>query len=167
MATVRATLLPGAHSPMGSGFPQPIRQLGTNFPVPVLAFDATTTETAHFQWTAFSYGTGNVTCEIIWYSAAATSGVVRWEAAIAAITPESDSQDSETKAFATAATVDDTHLGTTAKRLHTATVTITAVDSLAAGDEVFLKVSRLGGHANDTIAGDVLVEKVRLSYSDT
>lgn len=167
MATVRHELLPEEAQFASSSFPAFDRIAGTNFPVTRLLFDASATETAYYKLAAVNYATGNITCDLIWYATNATTGVVRWEVAMAAITPESDSQDVETKAFATALTVDDTHLGTTSKRLHRAQVAISNLDSVAAGDEVWLKVSRLGGHANDTMANDVALVSIQLSYSDT
>jgi hypothetical protein len=167
MATVRQVLAPEAASYLASAFPQFVKNNGTNFPVTGLAFDAAATETAYWRWTALGYGSGNITCDIEWYADTASSGVVRWEAAIAAITPDTDTQDVETKAFATALTVDDTHLGTTGQRVHQATITISNLDSIAAQDEVWLKFSRLGAHANDTMTGDAILVSLRLSYSDT
>ncbi|GII63536.1 hypothetical protein Skr01_36210 [Sphaerisporangium krabiense] len=167
MATVRLNFDPELAQFAASSFPAFDRVQGTNFPVTRLLFDPGATETAYFKFEAVNYGSGNLTCDIIWYAVNATTGVVRWEVALAAITQESDSQDVETKAFATALTVDDTHLGTTSKRLHKATITISNLDSIAAGDECWLRVSRLGGHANDTLVNDVAVTEVRLSYSDT
>lgn len=167
MATVRQRFAPEEAQYLASGFPQFLKNNGSNGPVSWLAYDAAGTETAFWQLEALAYGSGNLTLDLIWAAASATSGVVRWEAAIAAITPETDSQDPETKAFATAHALDDTHLGTTAKRLHKATITISNLDSLANLDVVFLKVARLGGHANDTLAGDAWLHKAWLSYSDS
>jgi hypothetical protein len=167
MATVPRELHPDEAKFGSAAFPQMLKNNGTNGPVSWLAFDAASTETAYWEWTAFSYGSGSLTLDIVWGAATATSGVVRWEAAIAAITPESDSTDPEAKAYATASTVDDTHLGTTAKRLMRATITISNLDSLAANDEGWLRVARLGGHANDTLAGDAWLHRAVLSYSDT
>lgn len=167
MATVPRGLHPDEAKFGSAAFPQFIKNNGTNGPVSWLAYDAASTETAYWEFTALSYGSGNLTLDIIWGAATATSGVVRWEAAIAAITPETDSQDPETKAYATALTVDDTHLGTTAHRLMRATITISNLDSLAANDEVWVKISRLGGHANDTLTGDAWLHRAILSYSDT
>ncbi|MGW4641798.1 hypothetical protein ACWEN6_24990 [Sphaerisporangium sp. NPDC004334] len=169
MATVRQDLLPEEAQFAASAFPAFDRIQGTNFPVTRLLYDASADEKAYFKLEALGYGSGNWTVDIIWYAVNATTGTVRWEVALAAITPESDSQDVETKAFATAVAVDDAHLGTTSKRLHKATVTIssTSLDSVAAADEVWLRVSRLGSHANDNLANDAALSSVRLSYSDT
>jgi hypothetical protein len=167
MATVPRELHPDEAKFGSAAFPQFIKNNGTNGPVSWLAYDAAATESAYWEFTALSYGSGNLALDIIWGAATATSGVVRWEAAIAAITPETDSQDPETKAYATALTVDDTHLGTTAKRLMRATITISNLDSLAANDEVWLRIARIGGNAADTLAGDAWLHRAILSYSDT
>lgn len=153
----------------GSGaFPQFVKNNGTNGPVTWLAYDAATTETAYWELTAFGYGSGDLTLDVVWGAATAITGVVRWEAALACITPEADSQDPETKAYATAVALDDTHLGTSAKRLMRATITLTgaSLDGIASADEVWLRIARLGGHANDTLAGDAWLKKAVLSYSD-
>lgn len=142
---------------------------GTNFPVPRLLYDATADEARMWKTTAVNYGSGPWTVDVIWYALTAITGVVRWEIAVAAVTPESDSQDVETKAYATAVTLDDTHLGTTAKREHKATFTIsgTNLDGVAADDDVRIRLRRIGSNVADTLAGDAAVTEVRLSYSDS
>lgn len=140
---------------------------GSNFPVPVLKFDTTTAEAIYFYFQAVSYGSGNITIDIDWYADTATSGDVVWDAQIAAITPNTDTQDIETDTLATANTVTDSHLGTTGQRLHRATVTISNLDSIAADDWVVLKITRDTGDAADTMAGDAMLAGVTASYSDT
>jgi hypothetical protein len=143
---------------------------GTNFPVHSLAFDGgSVDETVFFQLGMLpNYGAGNLTLAIHWYADTATSGNVVWGAAIAVITPNTDTQDVETKAFATANTQQDSHLGTTGQRLHTIDLVISNLDALAAGDAVWLKLYRdASDTTNDTMAGDALVTGLRLSYSDT
>jgi hypothetical protein len=167
MGTVRQPLSAEEPRPALSGFPQPVAANGTNFPVSGLAFDAASTESVYFKRRLISYGSGNLTLNITWYADTATSGVVRWSAAIACITPNSDSQDVETKAFATSTDTDDTHLGTTGQRLHGHDIVISNLDSAAAGDVVWIRLQRLGGHANDTMAGDAIFVEAELSYSDT
>jgi hypothetical protein len=167
MATVRQYLAPEEAQFLATAFPQLSKVNGTNFPVVGLAFDAAATETAYWHFAAFSYGSGNVTVDVEWYADTASSGVCRWEAAIAATTPNTDTDNIETKAFATATAFDDTHLGTTGQRLHEAPIVVTNLDAIAANDEVWLKVSRLGAHANDTMTGDAILSSVRVSYSDT
>jgi hypothetical protein len=153
--------------PIGTVYPQSVRFAGTNFPVEGLAFDASVDEACVAKFKAKNYGSGNITATLTWYGDSATSGVVRWGAAIAAITPESDTQDVETDSFATENTVDDTHLGTTAQRLHNATITISNLDSIAADDIVFLRLRRVGSNGSDTMTGDAILVAVELSYSDT
>lgn len=142
---------------------------GTNFPVESLAFDAALDEAVFFQFPAINYGSGNVTVRIRWYADTATTAlVVTFDAALAVITPEADTQDIETKAFATANTVDDTHLTTTGQRLHECTITVSNLDSLVAEDWVVLRLRRLGQTSGtDSLTGDVLVTEVGVDYSDT
>jgi hypothetical protein len=140
---------------------------GTNFPVPCLDFDTTTAESIYFYFRATEYGSGNLTIDIDWYADTAASGDVVWDAQIAAITPNTDSQDIETDALATANTVTDSHLGTVNQRLHRATVAISNLDSLAADDWVVLKITRDVSDGADTMAGDASLVAVTVSYSDT
>lgn len=167
MATVYHQWTADAAKLPASTFPQLVRVAGTNFPVPGYAFDAAADEVMYLDFSAESYGSGNVTVEVLWYADTASSGVVRWSAAIAAITPDTDSTDIETKAFGTAATFDDTHLGTTGQRLHRASITVTSLDSLASRDDVRLRISRVGSNAADTMAGDAIAVRIIASYSDT
>lgn len=167
MATVRLMLAPEEAQFLASGFPQFVKTNGSNFPVAGLAYDASSAETAYWKLAASGYGSGNLTLTVYWYADTASSGGVVWEAAIAAITANSDSQDVETDSFATASTVADSHLGTTGQRVHSADITISNLDSLAADDLVFLKVGRLPANASDTMAGDAILLAAVLSYSDS
>lgn len=150
-----------------SAFPQMVQANGTNYPVPGLAFNDTTQQNAYYYWTATRYGSGNVTVTLLWYAATATTNAVKWGAQMAAITPITDTQDAETKAFATVATTTTTHLGTTAHRVHLTTITITSTDSVAADDKCVLVVSRIAADAADTLVGNAILTDVVLSYSDT
>jgi len=168
MATVKIQLPPAGFVPATTNGAQFSVVDGTAFPVVSLAFDGVTAETAYAAFRAASYGSGNVTATINWYAASGTSGDVIWGASIAAITPDTDTQDIETKAFATENTVTDSHLGTTAKRLHTCAITITNLDSIAANDYVALKLQRRAADGGDTLnAIDARITMVELSYSDT
>jgi hypothetical protein len=132
-----------------------------------LAYDTSTVERAYFHTNMPDYGSGNVTATVHWYADTASSGGVTWETALAAITPNTDTQDVETKSFAAVNTANDTHLGTTGQRLHSIDVTISNLDSLAAGDVVWLRLSRLTTDAGDTMTGDAILTSVVLAYSDT
>ncbi|MEV0237566.1 hypothetical protein [Nonomuraea sp. NPDC050786] len=162
---------PEAQYRAATAFPQLLRVDGTNAPVTWLSYDASATEYAFWELGAVSYGASapSVTVDMVWAAATATSGVVRWEASLIAATPETDTTSWEAEGFGTAVTVDDTHLGTTAKRLMRASLTLSsgALDSMASGDELILRVGRIGGNAADTLAGDALLKKVLLTWSDS
>lgn len=140
----------------------------TNFPVIGLAFNGATDEFAYWRFRANDYTSGNLTLTIAWYADSTTSGDVIWGARIAAITPNTDTQDVETDTLATASTVTDSHLGTTAQRLHTADITISNLDSLAADDDVVLELYRDANAAGDTLNNvDAIVVWCNLFYADT
>lgn len=166
MATVVQQLDPAAAQFLSSAFPQPLRP-GTNFPVYGLYFDAAADEAAFWRFQAVNYGSGNVTVRVEWYADTASTGDVIWGVQLAAITPNSDTQDVETKALATANTATDTHLGTTGQRLHFIDVTVSNLDSLANNDAVWLRLYRDADAAGDTMSGDAIVTGVTVSYSDT
>lgn len=167
MATIRQVISPRDAMFPGSNPATFFGAAGTNFPVESLAFDAATEETCYFPFQAINYGSGNITAKIEWYAASASSGGVTWGCSLAAITPNTDTQDIETKAFATENTAADSHLGTTGKRLHEISCTISNLDSVANGDWCMLRVARKVADANDTMTGDALLTSIILEYSDT
>ena len=169
MATVRQVLSPEQAQFLGSAFPQVLKINGTNFPVSGLGYDASTDEAAFWKVRAMAYGSGNLTLNISWYADTASTGNVVWEAQIAAITPNTDTQDVETDSLATLNYVQDTHLGTTGQRLHECTITISNLDSLAANDVFWLRVARdaNGTNATDDMTGDAILTSLELTYSDT
>lgn len=167
MATVTHVFGPYDAVPPASNFATLDVIAGTNFPVPCLDFDAATDEAAMFMFRAVSYGSGNLTLKLAWYADTASSGDVIWGAQVAAITPDTDTTDVETKAFATAQTVTDSHLGTTNQRLHECSLTISNLDSIAAGDWCVLRVYRDADAGGDTLTGDASLVSARLEYSDT
>lgn len=167
MGTVRHVFEAGDAEFPTSNPAAPVLVQGTNFPVSGLAFDASTQETCFFKLPAINYGSGNLTVTIEWYADTATSGGVMFGAALAAITPNTDSQDVETKSFATENTASDTHLGTTGQRLHSMDITVSNLDSLAALDAAWLRLRRVPADASDTMTGDAIVTRVIVAYSDT
>ena len=152
-----------------SAFPAYTKINGTSFPVPTLAYDAATDEAAFWSLIASNYGSGNVTLTIFWYADTATTANVVWEAQLAAITANTDTQDVETDGLATLNFVQDTHLGTTGQRVHSCVITISNLDSLAADDYCTLRIARdaNGTNATDDMAGDAMLLCATLSYSDT
>jgi hypothetical protein len=134
---------------------------GTNFPVNSLAFDATTDETVFFRGIANNFTQPGVQIRIRWYADTGTSGTCIWGASIAAITPNLDSQDIETKAFAAESTATTTHLGTTGQRLHETAVVLSNINSLSNEDDLTLKIVRKA--SSDTMTGDALLIGVLVS----
>ncbi len=167
MATVRFALLPGGASYPSTNPAAPVMTQGTNFPVPGLAFDATTQETTFWTFPLMTYGSGNITAKVYWCADTGASGGVVFGASLAAITANTDTQDIETKSFATENTASDTHLGTTNQRLHEFDITISNLDSAAANDWLCLRLRRVPADGSDTMTGDAIVTAVLISYSDT
>jgi len=166
MATVYWPFDPFQATMRSTAFPAHVQANGSNYPFRALAFDASTDEAAFFTFPATRYGSGNVTVDVWWYADTASSGAVVWGAQIAAITGDSDSQDVETDSLATAATVTDTHLGTTGQRLHKTAITVSSLDSLSADDWVTLRFYRDADAGGDTMTGDALLAGIIVSYSD-
>lgn len=167
MATTRLPLdIGGAQFP-ATNYPGYVKNYGTNFPVFGLAYDAATAESAYWVFRIPAYGSGNVTVTVDWYADTATSGDVVWAAQLGAVTPNTDTQDVETKALATANTFTDNHLGTTGQRVHECDVAVSNLDSLAPNDVVILRVYRDAANGADTMTGDAILIAVNLSYSDT
>lgn len=169
MATVKQILLPEEAQMLASAFPQFKKIHGSGFPVSGLAYDASSDEAAFWKFKAVNYGSGNITLNLDWYADSASSGNVVWEAQIAAITPNTDSQDVETDSLASLNFVQDTHLGTTGQRLHRCSITISNLDSLAADDDVFIRIARdaNGTNATDDMTGDAILIMAEITYSDT
>src|ERR1700759_4996257 len=105
--------------------------VGTNPSVLVYAFDGagTTKQYLNFVFRASNYASGNLTVDIdFWMTGTATTGNVKWEAAIGCITP-GDAQGVTTDTFATATNATTTVSGT-AKGLVRSTITVSNLDSL-------------------------------------
>jgi len=144
------------------------KSAGANFTVNSYSFDAASTEGLQFT-IPFTpgFGSGNITVNILWYADTATAGNVVWGASMLAITPDTDSTDVETDTFAIESTGHDTHLGTTAQRIHKFPLTLTGTDSLATADYVAFRLFRSGAFGGDTMAGDAQLVGLYLEYSDT
>lgn len=144
--------------------PMPISFAGTSTPVTGLQYTPASNQYAFYRFTMPSdYVTGTITVNHAWYSAAgSTTGAVVWEDSIAAITP-GDAQSVETKAQATANTASATTVTATAKALtNTANAMSSNLDSIAAGDNVLLKV--LCKSTGSTITGAVNLVGLSISY---
>jgi hypothetical protein len=103
--------------------------------------------------------------DVLYKMASATSGSVRFEGRLAAIT-DGDATDADAKAFATTNSAGDTVPGTTAGKIGGFSITLTNADSLAAGDFVVVQLRRDadGTTGTDDATGDCEVVGVRISY---
>lgn len=151
-----------------TAFPAIYRVDGTTKPVSGLAFDASTEETAYYQFRATNYGSGNWTILVGWYAFSAITNGIAIGVSLAAQTANTDTGSAEAKAFATEVIFTDTHLGTTAMRPHDAVGTISgaSLDSVAADDWVTLRFARKTLDGGDTMTGDMILTSVDISYSD-
>lgn len=167
MATTFFNLGVKAAELRSTDFPSLFLANGLNAPVWALAFDAAADEAAFWRFPIQRYGSGNLTLTLLWTSFTGSSGNVVWGGSIAAITPDVDTTSIDTKAFDTEATVTDAHLGTTTDRVHRADIAISALDGVATGDLVCIRVRRLGSNGSDTMVGDAALIGAVLSFSDT
>lgn len=127
---------------------------GTNFPVKFLGFAVN--DAAFWDLPLRGYVGGDITILLDWY-AAATTGNVKWDAALAAITIGVDTGSIEAKAFATAVAVQSATSGS-AKAGARTTIVITgaSLDSAAFGDYAKLRVRRIAASASE-MSGDALL----------
>jgi hypothetical protein len=133
-----------------------------------LAYDATADESA--MWSFYmpgDYASAPV-LDVLYKMTSATSGSVRFEGRLAAVT-DGDTTDADAKAFATTNSAGDTVPATTAGKIGGFSITLTNADSLAAGDFVIVQLRRDadGTTGTDDATGDCEVVAVRLSYTTT
>lgn len=131
-----------------------------------LAYDASADESA--MWSLYmpgDYASAPV-LDVLYKMTSATTGSVRFEGRLAAIT-DGDTTDADAKAFATTNSAGDTVPATTAGKVGGFSITLTNADSLAAGDFVIVQLRRDadGTTGTDDATGDCEVISVRLSYT--
>lgn len=132
--------------------------LDTRNSIAVLDFDTTTEESAIFVGIipeAASLGSGLIV-KISWAATSATSGDCRWGAQIQRNTTDLDSDSFDTATEGTSAT------NGTSGVITVTSLTLTNIDSVAAGDSYRLKVYRDVGDAADTMAGDAEIVAVEV-----
>lgn len=146
-----AELIPQMAEPPASGY----AQLDTRNSIALLAFDASTNESAVFRGVLPShYSGGGLTIDIYWMGATATSGNVRWGVSIERNNDNNHDLDSDnfgTEQLATGAA------DATSGQLTKTTITVSSganMDSLAAGEPYRLKLRRLASDGADTMTGD-------------
>ncbi len=128
-----------------------------------LAFQDTTDELIYYQ---FRLPTGYSSSPVVKFQyamATATSGTCIWGCDVWALTPDSDAVDIDTESYDTANTQSDTVPGTAG---HPAEVSLTLsnVDSMAAGDLVTLRIYR--DASADSASGDAELHAISLEYSE-
>lgn len=132
----------------------------------VLAFDATADEAAMFHCPyAPTYASGNITAKARFKMDSAASGNVVIGAAVCARTP-GDSVDVDADAFATEATDTQAVPGTAGYEFE-CEMTVTATDSIATGDELYVRIRRDADNASDTATGDAHLLSVVVEYADS
>lgn len=157
MAT-RAILTPeGAHYP------------ATNFPAlllsnrrPVLAFDASTSETAYWTFVAPQGVTGTWTAVISYAMASATTGGVAFDVALEAITSGDALDTDAATSFDTVNGGNDSAVPGTAGYMEQISITLTNADSIAAADLVRVSVARAVANGADTATGDCYALSVEI-----
>lgn len=151
MAT-RATFLPYSAEFPASNFPQ----LMFSNRRPVLAFDASTDETAYWTFVAPQGLTGTITLVLTIAMASATSGAVGFQAQLEAITDADATDTDATTSFDTVNNSASTTVPGTAGYIKQISITMTNADSMAAGDLVRLSINRDadGSAITDTATGD-------------
>lgn len=134
------------NQPPASGF----ATLDTRNSIAVLVFDDSTKETAVFVGVMpplVPLGSG-LSANIHWMATTATSGNCRWEVAL-----ERSNTDLDSDSFDTAATGSST-TNNTAGIVTVTSITLTTIDSVAAGNLYRLRVARDAANVADTMAGD-------------
>lgn len=142
-------------TPEGAHYP------ATNFPAlllsnrrPVLAFDASTSETAYWTFVAPQGITGTLTAVISYAMASATTGGVAFAVALEAISSGDALDTDAATSFDSVNTGTDAAVPGTAGYMEQISITLTNADSIAAGDLVRVSVARAVANGADTATGD-------------
>lgn len=117
-----------------------------------LAFDTASTETIYtpaFRMPAAYSGSGTLKLAVGYFMASATSGDVKWDVYVEAVT-DADALDLDTASgFDATVNTETVTVPATQGYLDVATITLTNKDGVAAGDMVRLSLAR-----DHTVAGD-------------
>ena len=150
-------------TPEGAHYP------ATNFPAlllsnrrPVLAFDASTSETAYWTFVAPQGITGTLTAVISYAMASATTGGVAFDVALEAISSGDALDTDATTSFDSVNTGTDSAVPGTAGYMEQISITLTNADSVAAADLVRVSVARAVANGADTATGDCYVLSVEI-----
>jgi hypothetical protein len=126
----------------------------------VLDFDAATAESMHFAGVlASNYAGGDLAVMIHWMATSATTGSVRWKVQFERL--EANGPDLDASDFQTAVGVTSSANATSGK-LAVAVATLTALDSVVAGDAFRIAVERDVAHVDDGMTGDAELLSIEL-----
>jgi hypothetical protein len=126
-----------------------------------LLFDATTPERASFDTLIpRSYGGGAVSMDVNYTMTSATANKITFGMQVMCVTP-GDATPYDSNSFDTYVSNDQTVPGTVGYESQMG-VSVTSLDSLAAGDHCRFMVSRDTNAAGDTSAGDLEIRKIRI-----
>lgn len=150
-------------TPLAAEFP------ASNFPAlllsnrrPVLAFDASTSETCYWTFVAPQGVTGTITAVISYAMASATSGGVAFDVAIEALTTGDATDTDAATSFDSVNTGTDAGVPGTAGYMEQISITLTNADSMAAADLVRVSLARAVANATDTATGDCYVFAIEI-----
>lgn len=152
-----------AGTPLSAEFPASnYPQLTLSNRRPVLGFDASTSETCYWTTVIPQGWTAPATAVISYAMASATSGGVAFDVAVEAITSGDAVDTDAATSFDTVNTGTDSAVPATAGYMEQISVTLTNLDSAAAGDLVRISLARNVAHATDTATGDAYVLSIEI-----
>jgi hypothetical protein len=158
MTTTRAILTPFDAALPSTNFPQMLMINNR----PVLAFDATTSETAYWTLMIPAGFTSPMTAIITYMMASAVTGGVAFDVAVEAVT-DGDATDLDAgTSFDTVNAVNTAAVPGTAGYIDQLTVSLTNGDSAAVADYYRISIARDVADANDTATGDLYLLAVAL-----
>lgn len=141
-------------TPLSAEFPS------SNYPAltvvntrPVLAYDASTDETAYWTIVAPQGLTGTITCVLSLIGNAAGTNSTYWEVAVEAVTSADATDLDSSTSFGTVNT-GNVAMPSTQGHLVQLTVTLTNNDSIAAADYVRISIARDANNGSDNFAAD-------------
>ena len=141
-------------TPLSAEFPS------SNYPAltvvntrPVLAYDASTDETAYWTIVAPQGLTGTITCILSLIGNAAGTNSTYWEVAVEAVTSADATDLDSSTSFGTVNT-GNVAMPSTQGHLVQLTVTLTNNDSIAAADYVRISIARDANNGSDNFAAD-------------
>jgi hypothetical protein len=163
--TDRQRLDPEPPQPLSAGnFPTYSKFDGTNFPISLLGYNDTTAQSMFWKCFISTYGSGNLTLKLLWYSdTGQTTGNVVWGAAISAIAPGA-ATNVTTAALATQDTATTAVNGNT-KGLTLTTITISDLGGFVNGDLLWIQIQRVAASGSDTMTGNANLVCAELSWS--